>query len=120
MNLLRVYKASEALNSLYRNEGLTAREAYGIMRLRGALRDDAAFFVQRRNELLMRYGEPDAEKHGTYIFPDADKMKAFEDAVRELAETESSVRWEPVILRGEIEGITPETLEALDGFIEVK
>jgi hypothetical protein len=119
MTLLTVYRASEALGGLYRNEHLTAREAYGIMKLRAALREDAAFFIQRRNELLRRHGEPDEENPGRYTFPDVERMKAFEAAIRELADTETNIKYDPVTLRGEIEGVTPETLEALEGFVGV-
>ena len=120
MNLLNVYNAFGALNALYKNENLTAREAYGIMKLRGALREDALFFSARRNDLLMRYGDADKENPGRYTFPDAERLTAFEAAVKELAETEAHVRCDPVPLRGDLTGVTPETLEALAGFVTVE
>lgn len=119
MNLLTVYKAAEALESLNKNNGLTAREAYGLMKLRNALREDALFFASKRNELLSRYGTPDEKTPGKYGFTDKDKFDAFEQAVKELADTEAHVRYDPVILRGELVGITPAMLSDLDGFVTV-
>ena len=119
MKLLEAYKAAEALNELGRNEGLTAREAYGVMRLRSAFREDAVFFASRRNELLKRFGEADPETPGRYIFPDDEKQKAFAEALNELCETPTNVKAEPVILRGDLTGVTADMLAALDGLVTV-
>ena len=119
MNLLEAYKADEALNALGRNENLTAREAYGIMQLRSALREDAIFFATKRNELLKRYGEPDKDTPGRYVFPDEEKLKDFNAALEELCETPTRIKAEPVILRGDLTGVTADMLSALDGLITV-
>ena len=119
MKLREVYRAAEALGEIGKNPALTAREAYGIMKLRSALREDAAFFAGRRNELLKRFGEPDAETPGKYNFTDKDKMEAFQTALRELADTDALIRYEPVSLRGELTGITADMLSALDGLVSI-
>jgi len=119
MKLVEAYKAMEALETLGHNEGLTAREAYGIMKLRSLLREDAIFFASKRNDLLRRYGEADPDTPGRYIFTDEEKHKAFADALEELCETPTCIKAEPVILRGDLTGVTADELAALDGLVTV-
>lgn len=120
MNIHTVFRAYQALEAMSRNEGMTAREAYGIMKLKSSLREDAAFYAERRNELLIRYGKADDETPGKYNFPDKEAFEAYSAALRELEETETHVRVATVTLRGENTGVTPDMLEALDGFVTVE
>lgn len=120
MNLSQAYRASEALAALAHNEGMNAREAYGVMKLTRAFRDDANFYAQKRNELLERHGTRDAQDASRFHFATKSCMEAFTEKLRELDETESSARVEPVVLRGDIVGVTPDMLDALFELVRIE
>lgn len=119
MTLLEAYRASEALEPLMKNEELTAREAYCVMKLSRSVRDEAQFYAQKRNTLLERYGKQDEADHSKYHFTTREDMEAYSASVRELDGTEASVHPESVRLRGDIRGITPDMLDALAGLVTI-
>ncbi len=120
MTLLEAYKASEALEPLMKNEELTAREAYGVMKLAKAVRDEAGFYAEKRNRLLEKYGKPDETDAKKYRFESREDMDAYAEGVRELDATEVTVKAEPVVLKGDMRGITPDMLLALDSLVRVE
>lgn len=118
IKLRDVAVADEALRVLYDNTELNARESYGIMKLGKAMRDDVAFFYLRRTKLLTTYGTEDPKEKGKFNVP-KEKAKEYTDAMEELGNEPVEIRAEPVKLRGDILGITPKVLQALDPFVTV-
>ena len=119
MKLVEIVHAMDAVMELYKNTALCARESYGVMKLSRAMRDDAEFYHEKRNGLLKAYGTQDAENKTVYRITGDEKMGEFTKALSELDATEVNIQYDRVKLRGDIPGVTPEMLDALDAFVEI-
>lgn len=119
MNLLSIVRAEAAVGELYKNTALCARESYGIMKLSKAMRDEAQFYHEKRNGLIAKYGTQDETDKSKYHLANAETMDAYLKALSELDATEVNIQYDRVKLRGDIPGVTPEMLDALDAFVEI-
>lgn len=114
-----VARAEVSVMELYKNTSLCARESYGIMKLSKAIRDEAQFYHDKRNGLLKKYGTQDEADKSRYHINGEEKQIEFTKDLAELDATEVKIQYDRVKLRGDIPGVTPEMLDALDAFVEI-
>ena len=97
--------------------------ALALVKVKKATADDAAFFVSKERDLVLKYAELDAAGNlrltdkGTFIFKDPAKAGEYERLRAELSETDTPAQIAPIKVKPP-EEIRPAWISALEGFIE--
>ena len=118
IEIVNAYGAAEALSREKCAYGL----ALALVRLKKALREEAAFYLEQERALARKYGQTDDKGHlvmtrpGAFAFRDPGERENYDRERRELGETETEVDISPVKAQPPAE-IAPAALEALEGFI---
>ena len=118
IEIVNAYGAAEALSREKCAYGL----ALALVRLKKALREEAAFYLEQERALARKYGQTDDKGHlvmtrpGAFAFRDPGERENYDRERRELGETETEVDLSPVKAQPPAE-IAPAALEALEGFI---
>ena len=115
IEIVNAYGAAEALSREKCAYGL----ALALVRLKKALREEAAFYLEQERALARKYGQTDDKGHlvmtrpGAFAFRDPGERENYDRERRELGETETEVDLSPVKAQPPAE-IAPAALEALD------
>lgn len=116
MKQIQVINAYKALTNLS-NQVLPIRISYAIHKLRKSLSTAWDFQVEREKYILEKYGAH--FENGMIIFSDPNVVKDFEMEFNELNQMESDFKLDSPIIIPMAEGIaiTPNDIDALDGFV---
>lgn len=122
MKLIQAVRANLAAEEMSK-QTLPYDLALALVKVKKATREDTAFFIGKERELVMEYAALDEKgrvrltEAGTFIFRDPARAGEYEEARRELGDTD--VGMQPVVLRVKAPTqIKPEHIEALEGFVD--
>lgn len=119
MQKVRAYLAAEEMGRQTLPYGL----ALALVKVKRATKADADFFIEKERELVMEFAALDERGNvrmtpmGTFIYKDPTRGGEYEQARRELGETEAGEAPIPFRVKPPAE-IRAEHIEALEGFIE--
>ncbi|MCL1819423.1 MAG: hypothetical protein FWG36_02060 [Oscillospiraceae bacterium] len=120
-NIVDAYIAADTMSG----QTLPYDLALALVNVKKQTRDEAAFYIEKEHELILRYAALDDDgnirmtANNTFIFKDMSKAAEYDRARSELGNTPlgRGILDAPIRVKAPAE-IKPQFIEALEGFIE--